>query len=210
VVEAGVAIVALAAVKALLPDLPAPIRVTRQAMGWFEPLDPVPLSHGACRFFLLESRHGFHYGFPPFGSAPSRSPSITTATRPSSPIRTIEPSARRDERPHSRCRRRASAGANGRLIKAKTCIYTMTPDGDFIIIACGRAADRGRLALLGHGFKFALRSAKSSRLATAGTTRHDISRFGWRASGKARPSRPPQIHLSLPDFRWPYPGHSGC
>jgi sarcosine oxidase len=66
VVEAGAAIVALGPwVKALFPDLPAPIRVTRQVMAWFEPRDPAPLAGGRLPVFLLESRHGIHYGFPP-------------------------------------------------------------------------------------------------------------------------------------------------
>ncbi len=39
--------------------------------------------------------------------------------------------------------------ADGPLAAAKTCLYTMTPDGDFISIACRSAAgDRCRLALL--------------------------------------------------------------
>jgi sarcosine oxidase len=99
VVEAGAAIVALGAwVKALLPDLRAPIRATRQVMAWFEPLDPTPLAAGRLPVFLLESRHGVHYGFPPCARPRSRSPSITTAIRPSMPTATIERS-----RPRTRC-----------------------------------------------------------------------------------------------------------
>src|ERR1019366_6531698 len=65
VVEAGAAIVALGAwVKALLPELAVPIRVTRQVMAWFEPRDPAPFVAGQMPVFLLESRHGIHYGFP--------------------------------------------------------------------------------------------------------------------------------------------------
>src|ERR1019366_3412851 len=61
VVEAGAAIVALGAwVKALLPELAVPIRVTRQVMAWFEPRDPAPFAAGRMPVFLLESRHGIH------------------------------------------------------------------------------------------------------------------------------------------------------
>jgi sarcosine oxidase len=62
VVEAGAAIVALGArIKALLPDLPAPIRVTRQVMAWFEPLDPAPL--GGCRSSSSKAAMAFTTAF---------------------------------------------------------------------------------------------------------------------------------------------------
>ena len=67
-------------------------------------------------------------------------------------------------------------GAAGELLAAETCLYTMTPDGHFIVdrspahpnvvYACGFS---------GHGFKFAAAIGEVlADLATAGTTRHDI------------------------------------
>ena len=115
VVEAGVAIVALGAwVKALLPQLAVPIRITRQVMAWFAPADPAPLRGGRLPVFLIESRHGIHYGFPPLRPAPSRSPSITTAIRASIPMPTTERSRRRMSssfapRSRSTCRPRTGA-----------------------------------------------------------------------------------------------------
>src|SRR5262249_6134712 len=50
----------------LLPDIPMRLRVTRQVMAWFEPLAAAPFAAGRVPVFLLESRHGVHYGFPPF------------------------------------------------------------------------------------------------------------------------------------------------
>ena len=69
--------------------------------------------------------------------------------------------------------------ANGRLLAAKTCLYTVTPDHDFII---DRAPGRSRVIVAspcsGHGFKFApLIGEILADLALDGTTRHDISRF---------------------------------
>ena len=64
-VDAGAAIVAVGPwVKSLLPELRAPLRVTRQAMAWFAPSEPSLLADGRCPVFLIESRHGIHYGFP--------------------------------------------------------------------------------------------------------------------------------------------------
>ena len=73
----------------------------------------------------------------------------------------------------------ALSSVNGRLIEAKTCLYTMTPDSDFIIDrAAGAANVIVASACSGHGFKFApVIGEILADLATAGTTRHDISRF---------------------------------
>jgi len=180
VVEAGAAIVALGPwVKALLPDLPAPIRVTRQVMAWFEPLDPAPLIDGRLPVFLLESRHGIHYGFPP-----SRAGLIKVAKHhhrdqsvdPDAHDRTV---SAQDETLIRAAIAEHLPAANGRLIKAKTCLYTMTTDGDFII---DRLPGAPQIVVAspcsGHGFKFAPAVGEIlADLATTGATKHDISRF---------------------------------
>jgi sarcosine oxidase len=179
-VAAGVAIVALGAwIKAMLPHLPAPIRVTRQVMAWFEPLDPAPLARGRMPVFLLESRHGIHYGFPPFGS------SAIKVAKHHHADQTVEADT------YDRTVTSADEGliraavaehlpaANGRLSKAKTCVYTKTPDGDFIIDRLPGAAQIVVASpCSGHGFKFAPAIGEIlADLATAGATGHDISRF---------------------------------
>jgi sarcosine oxidase len=184
-VEAGMAIMALGPwmvswIKALLPDLPAPIRVTRQVMAWFEPLDPEPLRRGRMPVFLLESRHGIHYGFPPFGSGAVKvakhhhGDQIVDADAYD---RTITPE---DEMLVRAAVAEHLPAANGRLVQAKTCLYTVTPDGDFII---DRLPGAGQIMIAspcsGHGFKFAPAIGEIlADLATTDATRHDISRFG--------------------------------
>jgi sarcosine oxidase len=180
VVEAGAAILALGPwVKKLLPELPAPIRVTRQVMAWFEPIDPAPLSDGRLPVFLLQSRHGIHYGFPPL-----LSPLIKVAkhhhTDQSVDVdacdRTI---STEDERLIRAAIAEHLPAANGRLVEARTCLYTMTPDGDFII---DRLPGSSQIVIAspcsGHGFKFAPAIGDIlADLATTGATAHDISRF---------------------------------
>ena len=51
----------------LLPNLTAPLRVTRQVIGWFEPSDAALFEPGRFPVFMIESRHGIHYGFPIHG-----------------------------------------------------------------------------------------------------------------------------------------------
>jgi sarcosine oxidase len=180
VLEAGAAIVALGPwVKALLPQLPAPIRVTRQVMAWFEPLDPAPLAPGRLPVFLLESQHGIHYGFPPL-----RSGAIKVAKHHHRDQSVDADTYDRTVSAQDVLLIRAAVAehlpaANGRLVKAKTCLYTMTPDGDFII---DRLPGAPQIVVAspcsGHGFKFAPAVGESlADLATGGTTAHDISRF---------------------------------
>src|SRR6266498_1021025 len=68
-VEAGAAVVAAGAwVRSLLPELAAPLRVTREVMGWFEPTEARFFSPVHLPVFIVESRHGMHYGIPPRGN----------------------------------------------------------------------------------------------------------------------------------------------
>jgi sarcosine oxidase len=65
------------------------------------------------------------------------------------------------------------------LLAAKTCLYTMTPDGDFII---DQLPGNPRVIVAspcsGHGFKLApVIGEILADLATDGATPHDISRF---------------------------------
>jgi len=69
--------------------------------------------------------------------------------------------------------------ANGRLVAAKTCLYTTTPDGHFLI---DRLPGASNIIVAspcsGHGFKFApVIGEILADLAITGTTSHDIARF---------------------------------
>src|SRR5437016_5961496 len=65
-IETPCAVVAAGAwAKSLLPELAGVLRVTRQVVGWFEPLDASLFEDGRFPVFIIESRHGMHYGIPP-------------------------------------------------------------------------------------------------------------------------------------------------
>jgi sarcosine oxidase len=69
--------------------------------------------------------------------------------------------------------------ADGRLLAAQTCLYTMTPDGDFILDRLpGCAQIIVAAPCSGHGFKFApVIGEILADLAVTGRTDYDISRF---------------------------------
>jgi sarcosine oxidase len=178
-IEADAAIVSVGPwLKALFPDLPASIRVTRQVMAWFEPLDPALVAPPRLPVFLMESRHGIHYGFPLRGRSikVAKHHHADQAVDPESCDRSV---TGRDEGLIRAALAELLPAANGALVEAKTCLYSMTPDGDFIV-------DRlpGALQIViaspcsGHGFKFAPAIGEIlADLATEGATQHDISRF---------------------------------
>jgi sarcosine oxidase len=180
VVEAGAAIVAAGAwIAKLLPDLPVPLRVTRQVQAWFQAEDAAPFAPGRFPVFLLESQHGVRYGFPPHGG------SGVKIAKHHHDDQTVDPDTvgRAVSAADEALIRSALAdhipAANGRMIAAKTCLYTVTPDHDFII---DRLPDAPNVIVAspcsGHGFKFApVIGEILAEIALDGGTRHDISRF---------------------------------
>src|SRR5262245_31477401 len=64
-VDADAAVIAVGPwISSRLPNLRTSLRITRQVMAWFAPGAPEPFRLGRFPVFLLESRHGIHYGFP--------------------------------------------------------------------------------------------------------------------------------------------------
>jgi sarcosine oxidase len=184
-IEAGAAIVTAGPwLKTLLPSLGVPLRATRQVLGWFEPLDPRLFASGTFPVFLLESRHGIHYGFPP-SSFPAHLGSTVKIARHYHADQTVDPDSydRTLSSDDEGLIRSALAehlpAANGRLVAAKTCLYTMTPDSDFIIDHLPGAPHIVIASpCSGHGFKFApVIGEILADLAATGATAHDIARF---------------------------------
>ena len=180
VVEAACVIVAAGAwTPSLLPVLARHVRVTREVMAWF---DPGPSAIEYLPVFMLESRHGIHYGIPPprgdvtGGIKVAKHHHRNQTVDPDSCDRVV---SREDEGLIRAALADHAPGLNGRLLAAKTCLYTMTPDGDFLI---DRLPGSPRIfvasACSGHGFKFApVIGEILADLAMSGETQHAIARF---------------------------------
>jgi sarcosine oxidase len=179
-IEAGAAIVAAGPwMKTLLPDLPAPPRVTRQVLGWFAPLSPELFAPDRFPVFLIESRHGIHYGFPAHGDGNVKVAKHHHDDQSVDPDTCDRAVSTADERLIRAVLAEHLPGANGPLKAAKTCLYTRAPGGDFVI---DRLPTAPQVVVAspcsGHGFKFApIIGEILADLAISGATRHDISRF---------------------------------
>jgi sarcosine oxidase len=178
-IEAGAAVVTAGAwTGSLVPAIARALRVTREVMGWFAPVDETAFA--ACPVFILESRHGMHYGVPPrdgSGVKVAKHHHRDQTVDPDRYDRAVGPS---DEALVRSAIAEHIPAANGALLSAKTCLYTVTPDHDFLI---DRMPGSPQVVIAspcsGHGFKFApVVGEILADLATAGATTHDISRFG--------------------------------
>jgi sarcosine oxidase len=179
-IDAATAIVAAGPwLMKLMPDLPAPLRVTREVMAWFEPQNPVPFLTGPFPVFLLESPLGQHYGFPPWRGG------LLKIAKHHHRNETVDPDhvdrivSAEDEALIRPAVSQFIPAASGPLRSAKICLYTMTPDRDFLI---DRLPGAPNIIVAspcsGHGFKFApVVGEILADLATEGGTGHDISRF---------------------------------
>jgi sarcosine oxidase len=180
VIEAGCAIVTAGPwVKSVLPGLRAPIRVTRQVLGWFEPYERALFAPACFPVFMLENADGIFYGFPDDGANGVKVAKHHHADENADPDRYDREVSAADEAMIRAALAAHLPAANGRRLAATTCLYTMTPDGDFILDRLpGHEAIIVASPCSGHGFKFApVIGEILADLAIAGTTSHDISRF---------------------------------
>ena len=177
-IEAGTAIVAAGPwVTAILPELPARLRVTRQVMAWFDPSDAALFRPPQFPVFILESRHGMHYGFPvdAFGIKVGKHYHRDETVDPDDYNSSV---SAQDEAVIRAALADHLPAANNRMRMAKTCLYTMTPDGHFLIDWVVSPHIILVSACSGHGFKFApVIGEIVADLAIQATTAHDIARF---------------------------------
>jgi sarcosine oxidase len=144
----------------LLADAGLPLRVTRQVVFWFEPKDGLdPYRADRLPVYLFESGEGrpLIYGFPLTGDdAEGVKVAVHGSTEhctPESVCREVRPE---DEQAIRERLAETLPSLAGRLVRAETCLYTMTPDEHFII---GPHPNHSSVVVAagfsGHGFKFA-------------------------------------------------------
>ncbi|MBO6716470.1 MAG: N-methyl-L-tryptophan oxidase [Rhizobiaceae bacterium] len=178
-IHAGSVIVAAGAwMGELVPELKPKLTLARQVACWFEPRRAQSTELGALPVFIIDSEEDIAYGFPDIGSG------FKCASHHDSGIWDSADDARQDAGPADEKRMRDFLeaylpDAAGSLKTMSTCIYTKTPDEDFVV---DLHPSDSRIIVAspcsGHGFKFAsVLGEVLADLAIEGATRRDISRF---------------------------------
>jgi len=168
----------------LLSELGMPLTVERQVLYWFDAAGGLePFSPDRFPIFVWDGDGGnILYGFP---AVDGPSGGMKTAFYRAPEVEACSPdSIDRVVRDREMMRMRDAASRRipslcGRLVKAVTCMYTNTPDQNFVMtqlpgapqvtVACGFS---------GHGFKFcSVVGEILADLATRGESRHDLQLF---------------------------------
>ncbi len=179
-VEAGAVIVSAGAwIGELFPELKPHLRLTRQVLAWFDPAQPELVTPERFPVFLLESEDQIIYGFPDLAGTGVKAASHLPGLRLERAGDAAQDGDAADAAPVADMLKRYIPGAAGPVRQLKTCIYTHSPDEDFIL---DRHALYPQIVIAspcsGHGFKFAgVIGEIVADLATVGATPHDISRF---------------------------------
>ncbi|HYG76933.1 MAG TPA: N-methyl-L-tryptophan oxidase [Planctomycetota bacterium] len=162
----------------MLSELNLPLIVTRQAMGFYKPLKRELFELGTFPLFLMEvGGHNF-YGFPFFGID-----AMKVAHHHGGQIVSADTVDRNFNREDDTLLREYLESyipqAAGPLTLGKVCLYTCTPDMDFILDLHPRHKNIAIAAgFSGHGFKFATTVGEvMADLATRGKTDLPVRRF---------------------------------
>jgi sarcosine oxidase len=161
----------------LAPELGLPLTVERNVLFWFDPVaDPEHLTPARLPVYIVEldAERAF-YGFP---LLPGQGAKVARhhGGRPVDPNAVEREASDEDERPVREFVRRYLPAADGPRLDARVCMYTNTPDYDFILDT--HPAD-ARVVVAspcsGHGFKFSnVIGQIAADLALDGGTHFDI------------------------------------
>jgi len=163
--------------QALLPfGVHLPLRVTQEQVTYFT--SPRPGDFGPERFPVwIWMDDPCYYGFPVFGEAGPKVGQDAGGEETGANTRTFE----RDEAAFERVVRfleRRLPSALGPVIYTRTCLYTLTPDRDFVLDTLPERRDVSVAIGGGHGYKFASVIGRIlADLAVDGRSDHDLTPF---------------------------------
>jgi len=159
----------------LLSDLGLPLAVERQILAWFPARDPSLFAPDRCPIFIRQEGGVEWYGFPSLDGSTVKA-AVHHRGQEADPDGIDREVRQEDVKPISRLAREYLPGLVPTPARSQVCMYTNTPDHDFLV---GFPPGRPNLVLLGgfsgHGFKFAtIMGEIAADLATEGGTTHPI------------------------------------
>ncbi len=168
----------------LLADLELPLEVTRQVLCWFQPPQGIePFLPERFPIYIWQREAGEEvYGFPAV-EGPDGGVKAAFFHQPKPEIVTpelVERQIRADDvAPLRGALREVLPGLDGRFLYGRVCLYTSTPDRQFVICRHPRHLQVSVAAgFSGHGYKFcSVVGEILADLAVTGRTLHDLSLF---------------------------------
>jgi sarcosine oxidase len=161
----------------LEPWVRLPLTVTRQQYAHFAVTDRA--LYGPGRFPVWIDFGTLFYGFPEHDAIPGIKAALHAAGTPHDPDSPDREPSDADNQALREYLRRRIPGASGAVTFSKVCLYTMTPDEDFIV---DRLPGEPRMVVVGglsgHGFKFTVLLGRiAARLAAEQEPGCDLTRF---------------------------------
>ncbi|WP_135821635.1 N-methyl-L-tryptophan oxidase [Halostella litorea] len=163
----------------LLPELGDLAVPERQVLAWLRPTAPGRFDPSRFPVFVHATDDGHYYGFPRYDVPGFKFGKFNHREEVVDPDRMArEPTPADEELLRAYAERYFPDGA-GPTMRMATCLFTNTPDGDFVL---DRHPDHPQVTVgagfSGHGFKFASVVGEIlADLAVDGTTDHDIEPF---------------------------------
>jgi sarcosine oxidase len=141
----------------LVRDLAVELVVTRQVLGWVWPRDWKAFRSGTLPVWMIDRLDGtVYYGFPMITQSPGFKVALHAPLETTDPNRVTREVLPGDEETFRPCLRQFIPTGDGPLLALRTCLYTNSPDGHFIV---DRHPQQPRAIVAagfsGHGFKFA-------------------------------------------------------
>jgi sarcosine oxidase len=162
-----------------VPALASKVSTVRQAIGWFTTRRPELFREGAFPVFILSVEEGAFYGFPLYEHPGFKLGGPHFGREPMDPRDDDRTPSPRQVALIRECLRRYLPDAAGDPLTLKGCVYTVSPDEDFIIDAVpGVPQAVFASCCSGHGFKFASAIGEIlADLSTSGQSAFDLTPF---------------------------------
>lgn len=178
----------------LLGDLGVPLPVKRKPLFWFPTTTPALQETQGCPCYLFEDPAGFFYGFPVRPGETAIKLAEHTGGRFVDDPLDVDRSLDAEEAGRvAEFHARTLVGVSREVARHAVCLYTMSPDENFIV---DRHPEYPRAVfaagLSGHGFKFA--SVLGEVLAGLASGEAPSSPIGFLALARLRPKEAPVNH----------------
>jgi len=152
-----------------------PLTVTEEQVTYFTPADPEPFRPGRFPVWIWMDEPSF-YGFPTYGEDTVKAAQDCGGPEVSGDDRSMAPDDLMLERLAGFMR--TTFPSSGPATRSKRCLYTLTPDRDFVVSAVPGTPQIVVGLGAAHGFKFAATFGRLlTDIAVDGTTTADVSAF---------------------------------